>query len=59
MQYQKPFIDEWPDLSFDQIENIEIEDSSLRLFYKSFFQMLRLPENTVKAFIAILNHRVE
>lgn len=47
-------IDEWPNLSFDAIENIEIESKSMRIFYQSFFKLLRLPENAAKAFYTIL-----
>lgn len=46
--------DEWPKVSFEQIENIEIENKAMRLFYKSFFGILRLPESTLRAFVTLL-----
>lgn len=46
--------DEWPKVSFEQIENIEIDNKAMRLFYRSFFGILRLPESTIRAFITLL-----
>ncbi|MBI1919053.1 hypothetical protein HYS29_00485 [Candidatus Microgenomates bacterium] len=56
--YQQSLIDEWPKVSFEEIENIEIEDRTVRIFYKSFFGILHLPETTIKAFWTILKQDV-
>lgn len=54
--YKKPFIDEWPTVSFDEFENIKIEEGIVRVFYKSFFSILLLPQKIIHAFIAVLNY---
>lgn len=54
MQYQSPFIDKWPTLSFEEIEHIEIEQKGIRIFYQSFFKILNLPESVLKAFVSVL-----
>jgi len=51
--YNSPFIENL-DVSFKSVENIEIENYSLRLFYKSFFSLLNLPEKTLKAFYLLI-----
>lgn len=48
------FISEWPRVSFEEIENIEIEDRTIRIFYKSFFGILHLPETAIRALWTIL-----
>lgn len=54
MQYQSPFIDKWPTLSFDEIEHFEIEQKGIRIFYQSFFKILNLPESVLRAFVSVL-----
>lgn len=46
--YNSPFI-EYPDVSFENIENIKIENPTLRIFYKSFFSTLHIPEKTLRS----------
>lgn len=52
--YDKPFIEEWPKISFRELEDLEVEGDTLRLMYKSFFVFLRLPEIVVTSFITLL-----
>lgn len=47
---QQSFFSEWPQVSFDELENLEIEGRWVKMFYKSFFTFLRLPEIVVKSF---------
>lgn len=54
MSYETPFIDKWPKISFDELENLEVEGSTTRLMYRSFFKVLRLPETIVRAFLTVL-----
>ena len=44
------FIDEWPKVSFDEIEGLEIEGDNLRIFYQSFFHLLHVPERIFLSF---------
>lgn len=46
-------IDKWPKIKFEELENIEVE-GVLAGFYKSFFSVLNLPENTVRIFSSIM-----
>jgi len=46
--YNSPFI-EYTDISFEKIENINVDNPVLRVFYKSFFSTLHLPEKTLKS----------
>lgn len=52
--YSKPFLEEWPKLSFDEIENIQIDKAPVRFFYKSFFGVLKFPQTIIHAFITLL-----
>lgn len=52
-KYEKPLIDEWPQISFKLLEDVEVEGSMLNFLYKSFFKTLRLPETTLKAFLTL------
>lgn len=52
---KESFINEWPKISFEEIEDIEIEDKTIRIFYKSFFGILHLPETAARAFWTILS----
>lgn len=58
-QYKTPLIDEWPVMSFKELEEIEVEGKALRLFYKSFFVVLRLPEIAAHSFIDLLTADVQ
>ena len=51
---QTPLITEWPKISFSEIENLEVEEGLVRIFYKSFFVVLRVPEIMFSAFLTIL-----
>ncbi len=55
-EYKGPLIDEWPTISFESCENIEIENGVGRFLYKSFFRFLRGPEIIVSAFSMILKN---
>ncbi len=52
--YETPFMDDWPKISFECFEQVEIENKAARVAYRSFFKLLRLPEATLKAFYIIL-----
>lgn len=54
----RPFIDEWPTISFDIFENVEIENRVGSLCYKSFFKLFRFPEVAWKAFATLLSDEV-
>lgn len=56
--YNTPFIENLR-ISFESIENIEIENPGLRLFYKSFFSFIHLPETAVKSFYTFLTSSPE
>ncbi len=61
MDKQKtPLIDQWPDISqmFSEIENLEIEPKPVRIFYKSFFIVMKTPEHIAKSFYNVLTHAV-
>lgn len=50
-----PFLDQWPKVSFDELENIEIKNPPTRIFYKSFFVLFFLPEKIFKSFEKLKN----
>ena len=50
----KYLIDEWPTVSFQPIEDIEIDSKPVRIFYSSFFQFLHFPETAVRGFVTFL-----
>lgn len=58
MNYQNLLISEWPEISFKEIENINIENRTLRITYKSFFTFLHLPETTLKAFYTLFASKI-
>ena len=43
-----------PHISFSELESLEIEGRCLRMFYKSFFVLLRSPEIIIKSFWLLL-----
>lgn len=47
-------IEEWSRVSFEELENIEVEDKAVRIFYKSFFKILNSPERILRDFLMIL-----
>lgn len=51
---QTPLITEWPKVSFSELENLEVEEGMVKIFYKSFFVFLRLPEIVVASFLTLL-----
>lgn len=58
MDKPTPLIDKWPKYSFSEIENIQIDSKPLRIFYKSFFVVLRTPEHIAKSFYTVLTHAI-
>lgn len=51
--YNSPLL-EYPEISFDSIERIEIDNPAVRAFYRSFFSALHLPEKTLKSLFTLL-----
>lgn len=49
-----PFIDEWPTISFNEIAKEEVGGGAVRVFYKSFFLLLRLPETMLSSLTTLL-----
>lgn len=49
-QEKEPFV-EWPEVSLDEIEKIEIDNRPLRVFYQSFFMPLRISERITQIII--------
>lgn len=49
MENQAPFF-EWPEISFKEIENVKVDNAPTRIFYKSFFTVLRLPQTIIEEF---------
>lgn len=54
-----PTFDKWPEMSFKPIEDIEIENFSTRVFYKSFFSALHFPEYICKTFYNIITEEID
>ena len=50
---QTPFI-EWSTRSFEEIENLEVEEPFTNAFYKSFFVFMHMPEVILKSFWLLL-----
>lgn len=50
---QSPFF-EWPKISFETIENIDIDDKIIKFSCQSFFALLHLPETTFRIFYTFL-----
>lgn len=47
-------IDEWPKVSFEEIADEDVGEGAVRVAYKSFFALLRLPETLVISFMTLL-----
>ena len=58
MNYNNLLIEEWPNISFKEIEDIPIDNKTLRFTYKSFFTFLHLPETTLRAFFILFTGKV-
>ena len=52
-------IDEWPKISFAEIEDLEIEGDRLSLFYHTFFHVLHFPEKICSSFITLFKGEPE
>ncbi|MDP2649390.1 MAG: hypothetical protein Q8P10_00945 [bacterium] len=50
---------EWPDISFKEIENIEIENKTGKILYKSLIKILFFPESIFKPFYNLFIHDPE
>lgn len=55
---QTPLVAEWPRINFSELENLEVEEGLVRIFYKSFFVVLRMPEIVMRSFFTILTEKV-
>lgn len=55
---QAPLIDEWPRINFEELENLEVEEGIIKIFYKSFFVVLRAPEIVIRSFFTLLTEEV-
>lgn len=55
---QTPLITEWPKINFSELENLEVEEGIVKIFYKSFFVVLRMPEIVMRSFFTLLTEEV-
>lgn len=55
---QTPLIAEWPKINFAELENLEVEEGIVKIFYKSFFVVLRMPEIILRSFATLLTEDV-
>ena len=49
-------IDYWPQFSFDDLDNVEIEDRFSNIVYRSLLFPFRIPEKTLGAFFHLLKN---
>ena len=49
---EQVFFEEWPTISFDEIEK-EGEEGAAGVFYRSFFRLLHLPEVVLSSFVGL------
>lgn len=56
MKNNHPLIDYWPKFSFEELDEIELEndDKLSNIVYKSILFPLRIPEKTLGAFFSLL-----
>lgn len=45
---------EWPKISFDEMEKVNVDNVPARVFYKSFFSVLRLPQTIFEEFCFLM-----
>lgn len=50
----RQIIDYWPQISFEDLDNVEIEDKFSSIVYRSLLFPFRLPEKTLGAFFHLL-----
>lgn len=55
---QAPLITEWPRITFSELESLEVEEGIVKIFYKSFFVVLRMPEIILRSFTTLLTEDV-
>ncbi|MCL6096714.1 MAG: hypothetical protein M1444_03495 [Patescibacteria group bacterium] len=44
----------WPRISFEELENLEVEGIIPNMMYKSLIFFIRIPEKTASSFITLL-----
>ncbi|MEK7573242.1 MAG: hypothetical protein AAB531_02340 [Patescibacteria group bacterium] len=54
MKNNHPLIDYWPQFSFEDLDNLEIDDRFSKIVYESILFPLRIPEKTLGAFFNLL-----
>lgn len=53
------FIEEWPKVSFVNLANEQVEGGrAVKIFYKSFFTILELPEAMITSLLTLLKARI-
>lgn len=48
-----PLLDEWPKISFDELDAAEIDFRPARILYKSLIFLFFFPERTIHAFLTV------
>lgn len=51
---RSPLIIEWPEMNFDEIEKMKVDDKSLGSVNHYFFRIIHFPETILKEFYVFL-----